>query len=495
MATTAIWDVKGRLDHVVDYADNPEKTANPAYAQSFNEAQRQSMLDMMEAAMDDARQRGLSNVIDYATADYKTEKQHYVTGINCDPASARRQMNVTKKRYNKTGGIIAYHGYQSFAPGEATPELAHRIGVELAQRLWGERFEVIVATHLNTKCLHNHYVLNSVSFADGLRYYDNKATYRLMREESDRLCKEYGLSVIRNSTDRAKGRHYSEWQAEQAGAPTWRSVIRADVDDAIKQAVSFQAFIRNLQSKGYIVDTQRMHMRIKPPGKERFVRIRSLGPGYEPDEIRERILGQRLPQPKARPPASSVKHIRYRGSFYLYKVTWKGLRALYYHYLYKLRQARHNESAPFLLRDELRNLDKLSAQAKLLSQYKIDTAEQLSERGAVIEKDIQSLVARRKDLRNEMRRAGNEHRKEELQSEIKAISAQLKPLYGEQRVCSQIAERSQAIRDTLTRVRAERQKEMGGARFEPNKGRGGTGRKHGDQRNVQRRGGDEQYRG
>ena len=102
----------------------------------------------------------------------KTEKQLYVSGFICssNPELAAKKFNLTKRNRNKEGGIVCFHGYQSFRPGEVTPELAHKIGVELAKRLWGDRFEVLVTTHLNTKAVHNHFCLNSVSFADGLRY-------------------------------------------------------------------------------------------------------------------------------------------------------------------------------------------------------------------------------------------------------------------------------------------------------------------------------------
>ena len=104
---------------------------------------------------------------------------------------------AVKKRFGKDNGVMAYHGYQSFAPGEATPEAAHEIGVRLAERLWGDRYQVLVATHLDKEShLHNHFVVNSVSFLDGLRYYRSEKDYYAMRRESDRLCLEYGLSVL-----------------------------------------------------------------------------------------------------------------------------------------------------------------------------------------------------------------------------------------------------------------------------------------------------------
>ena len=138
MAVCEIWDVRGRLDHPIDYAENPEKTANPKYT----EADLQAMVDVME----------------YATNKDKTEQRYFVTGVNCDPTTARDEMMIAKAQWNDESEIVCYHGFQSFKHGEVTPEQAHEVGVKLAQKMWGDRFQVIVATHLNTDCLHNHFV-------------------------------------------------------------------------------------------------------------------------------------------------------------------------------------------------------------------------------------------------------------------------------------------------------------------------------------------------
>lgn len=227
MATTKIWDVRGWIGKVIRYAENPDKTENP----EWSAAECEELQDVMEYAMKDASERGLVDVLEYAAADFKTEQRHFVSGINCNVEIARQQMTLTKKQWDKEDGIVAYHGYQSFASGEVTPETAHRIGVALAEKVWGDRFEVIVATHLNTKCVHNHFVINSISFKDGLRYYDNKASYALMRRISDELCKGNALSVI--SGPKSRGKHYAEWKAESEGQRTWRSTIREDVNQAI----------------------------------------------------------------------------------------------------------------------------------------------------------------------------------------------------------------------------------------------------------------------
>ena len=161
IATTGIWKIEKRLDNVIDYTTNIEKTINSDYG-------KDSYYD-------------LHNVIDYVEADYKTEKQFYTTGINCDVDSAVEEMRNAKDFWHKTDGILAFHAEQSFKENEVTPEIAHEIGVRLAEEMWGDRFQVVVSTHLNTKHLHNHFVINSVSFKDGYKYYSNFENTALLR--------------------------------------------------------------------------------------------------------------------------------------------------------------------------------------------------------------------------------------------------------------------------------------------------------------------------
>ena len=162
MATTGIWKIDKRLDNVLKYTTNAEKTKNENYNKEFY--------------------CNLHNVIDYVEADYKTEKQLYVSALNCSVETAEEEMILTKKRFNKTGGILGFHAFQSFKEGEVSPEIAHEIGVKLAEEMWGDRFEVVISTHLNTKHYHNHFVINSVSFLDGKRYYDKRETYSELRK-------------------------------------------------------------------------------------------------------------------------------------------------------------------------------------------------------------------------------------------------------------------------------------------------------------------------
>lgn len=180
MAVTKIWRIKGNASDVISYACNKDKTG-------YTKEETQSLAD----------------VIEYAANEDKTEKKFFVSAVNCSVAFAKDQFNTVKKRFRKEDGCVAFHAYQSFAEYEATPKLAHDIGVELAKELWGDSFQVIVATHLNTHCLHNHFVINSVSFKDGKRFHSTAESYRKMKETSDRLCKEHGLSIVENSKGKA----------------------------------------------------------------------------------------------------------------------------------------------------------------------------------------------------------------------------------------------------------------------------------------------------
>ena len=213
--------------------------------------------------------------------------------------------------------------------------MAHKIGVELAQRLWGDRYQVVVATHLDkANHLHSHFVLNTVSFVDGIKYHRTAKDYHEMQTVSDTLCREYGLSVIENPQP-GKGKHYGEWRAEQEQRPTWRGIVRADVDEVIRQSMTERQFFDNLHRKGYEVKVGK-DISVRPPGKDRFVRLaRNFGEGYTLEGIRRRILEQSRAVRPLPEPVPKNKHYRLSGNWQSRKrVT--GFRALYFHYCYLL---------------------------------------------------------------------------------------------------------------------------------------------------------------
>ncbi len=436
MATTKIWAVKNRLGHVLQYAEDAEKTENAEWSHVDYQAMR--------------------DVMDYAMNDAKTEKQYYVSGWNCMPDTAREEMQMTKRQFGKEDGILAFHGYQSFKPGEVTPEVAHEIGMKLAQELWPDH-QVIVATHLDKAHIHSHFVVNSVSLY-GRKFNACKASYRQMREASDRLCREYGLSVIAQPEKNPR-KHIAEWQAERAGEQTWRSIIREDMDYAIRYSMTMEQFYAAMRKKGYIFEQRGSFLRIKALGMKRFVRLQSLGDGYTETAIRQRILRQRYPEIEPRPPKPAKKHARIQGDFRLSKVTWNGLRALYFFYLRKLREAENHSKQhyPFVLKDDLRRLDALSEQSKFLFRYKLDTGEQVQALQETLSEKYAKLRSERTELYNERRRAGTtEERKEQIRERLQEISDTGKELRRDLKLCADVMMRSREIAEKRRIMQQER---------------------------------------
>lgn len=447
MAVTSLWRVKGWLGKVVIYVENPDKTENPAVYE--------------RSGMSDAQAQGLSDVIAYAANQDKMQMEdgvllkNFVSGVNCLPATAREEMLAVKKRFGKEDGTIAYHGYQSFAPGEATPEIAHEIAVKLARRLWGEKYQVLVATHLDKENhLHSHFVINTVSFVDGIKFHRTEKDYYDMRRASDELCREYGLSVI-EEPKQGKTKHYGEWRAEQEQRPTWRGLVRSDVDEAIRQSMTERQFYDFLKKKGYEIKVGK-DISVRPPGKERFVRLaRNFGDRYSPEGIREQILRQDRParKPKA---ANKPDHPP--------KPKAKGFRALYYHYCYLLgvfpekKPGKENKRLHFLLREDLLKMDAISEEAKLLARHQIDTAGQLSSYKEALVTQIETLTAERKALYKKQRTVAvksDEGALSQVREQIAALTAELKGLRKEVHLCDDIAVRSGIMSEKLETIEAE----------------------------------------
>ena len=480
MATTSIWRVNGWLGKVVVYVENPDKTTNPQFfrKQDMTEKQTQSLSDVIGYAVD-------SNKTQAVDDETLVVKHSFVSGISCHPGTAREEMLAVKKRFGKENGTVAYHGYQSFAPGEATPEMVHEIGVKLAQQLWGEKYQVLVATHLDKEShLHNHFIVNTVSFVDGIKYHRTNQDYRDMQQVSDALCREYGLSVI-DDPQNGKAKQYGEWRAELEQRPTWRGIIRADIDEAILWAMTERQFFENLRRKGYEVKIGK-DISVRPPGKPRFVRLaRNFGAGYTIEGIRRRILAQnRAKPPKTKQPLHQRRY-RVRGNlFHARRIT--GLRALYFHYCYllgafpKKQTGQSAKRMHFLLREDLAKLNTIISETKLLSRCQIDTAEQLFSYRTEQQDKISSLTAERKELYRIQRTAAvraDPQRAAEIKKQITAISGTLAGLRKEVMLCDDIAVRSGVIAEKIETVQTDtltQEKEM--RANESIRRRGGTSR-------------------
>lgn len=453
MATTSIWKVEGWLGKIVIYVENPDKTENPKCYEKQN--------------MNEKQTEGLGDVIDYAMREDATKieelKERFVSGVNCSINTARTEMMAVKKRYGKDEGIVAFHGYQSFAPNEVTPELAHKIGVELANELWGERFQVIVATHLDKENhLHNHFVLNSVSFKDGYRYNDCTKTYMQMRKTSDRLCKEYGLSVIENP-QRGKAKHYGEWKAEREGRPTWKGIIKNDIDETISQSMTDKQFFYLLREKGYTIKRGK-DITVRPQGKERGIKLaRNLGDEYTFEAICQKILANNYRKPIPLPSEKKIGILRLRGNL-KHQRGFRGLRGLYIRYCFKLgilpkEKPLSEARLHFLLKEDLAKVENINLETRLLCVNKIETSQQLFSYQSKQKNSMLSLIDERKHLRYKLRSIHNEDDKLSMKSEISKLTTKIGELRKEVVLCDHIAKRSEVIKEKLKVVYQDERKE------------------------------------
>ena len=421
---TSIWPIKGKVEGVIRYAMNPEKTTEVVPAE--------------KAAL-----HSINGVIQYAEDDLKTEKRSYVSTLNCTKGAEADDFLRTIERYRpgdhqarvKRGRRVCFHGYQSFAPGEVTAEQAHAIGVKLAERLWGDNYEVVIATHLNTEAYHNHFVINAVPFIGSRRFDNNHSDYLRMKQESDRLCLEYGLSVIEDPAGRRKDR--SEWEAERNGKPTVRGLIRQDIDLAIQISLTEREFLQELAKKGYEIKLRSdsgaplKYPAIRPPGAKGFFRFHKLGSGYSLDEISEKILkNQKRKLPFPEDERETLRTYRRQTEP---KPKLKGIHALYIRYCYELHIIQKYPASvkrvSFFMREDLAKLESLDAQTRLLADNRIETMEELHAFQTQTETEIQSLEERRKDLRNELKRTlrrDDGETAEQVRSQIAEISTALK---------------------------------------------------------------------
>ena len=444
MAVTSIWPITGNPNGVIEYAINPEKTT-------------------MASREETAALHAIDNVIEYTADDLKTEKRMYVSGVNCQIPHAKEQFMETKRRFGQMDGRTCYHGYQAFRAGEVDADTAHRIGVALAKELWGDRFEVVVATHLNTDHYHNHFVINSVSSVDGRKFSNRKPDYARMREVSDRLCKEHQLSVIKNPG--GKGKSYAEWSAEKNGKPTYRGMVKADIDRAILASTTMRDFYRVMEQMGYTFKLRKKngqplaHPVAIPPGGGNGVRMDGLGEEYTLDGITQRILRnmrKRIPFPEAE--NRRLGRYRYRGNFKKHKKA-TGLRALYFYYCYRLKIiVKHPASTKKVLgvlREDILKLDQRIEETRFLGKHGIETSADLADRKKYAENQIEVLTNQRKDLRNALKRITRKGDAAEItatKEKISALTDELKQLRQEVKLCESIAERSGLVKEGLEAI-------------------------------------------
>lgn len=423
MATTSLWHIKGRLKDLIAYVENPEKTV----------AKENDLQDFY-------------NVFSYVSRPEATEQGEYVSAINCLKEIALQQMILTKKQYGKDDGYIAWHGYQSFKPDEVTPKEAHEIGLQTAKEMWGDRFQIIVTTHLDKDHLHNHFCFNSVSYIDGGKYNYSNTERKRLRDVSDRICAEHGLSVISKSR---KAPSRPIWLDEKSGKPTRYNVYREDVKEAANFSRTPYYMEDYLRRKGYITDFTGKHWKIRLPQYEHFTRLDTLDENWTPENLK-RNMGARAYYGNRRAevtyPPQMPSNLRewykpFRRTSHIYR--------LYLHYCYLLgvlpEKSNYKPTSPYL-KEDLRKLDELTDQVRYMGDNHIETLEDLYADRRNIEGSMERLIGVRKKLQNKIRRA-TPVEKEVLREEKSEITEQITDLRKQLKLNKGIEERSVKIQE------------------------------------------------
>ena len=438
MATTGFWPVRGRLKEVIDYANNPDKTTAKEY------------LD-----------EDLYAAIRYVENDDKTDQTMFVSGINCSKHNAYNEMIAVKRRFGERGKNIAYHGYQSFAIGEVTPEEAHSIGKETARKMWGAKYQVVVTTHLNTDNIHNHFVVNSVSFKTGKKFRNGIGDRIELRKISDAICAERNKSVIQGNKFFSNKKAY--W-VEKSGKLTHRDMLRKDVDEALSQCGSFKEIEYYLKTLGYRFerDFYYDHPSVYAEGWKRAVRISSLGEQYSKERIRERCReNQRKPELYAfvtpawkRRPLLMLERERYISG-------WDDTIIVLFELFIELlkicivgnTQEYDNRPVSPMMRAEMRKLDRYIEEYNLLCDNNLDSPKKLLNFQENLSSRISELEQERYALRLKLRRVKTPEADAALKEQAKEITARITPLRKELKVALRIEEHIPKIHELLEQER------------------------------------------
>ena len=425
IAVVKIWKVVTHLDQVVDYAEDHNKTNLSNF-------------------------KDLNDLMDYAMNGYKTEESLYISGINCDPNNATKEMIMIKDKYLKKDGILAWHAYQSFKEGEVTPDEAHKIGLELANEMWGDRFQVVVTTHLNTKHYHNHFVLNSVSFLDGKKYNADRNSYAEFRRLNDLICMEHGKSYLSEKKTKS-GINYINYQNRGIKYTNYYKKAKEDLDLAIAKASNYETFKNILTNLGYDITVRAGKLSIRGKDYKRNIRIeRYFGEDYSIDNINKQIKGLYLPETRThyrnRKPTSilSILSKPKYNSFYSMYIRYCNLLNNYPNYVKKYPLSSS-------IKEDVKKLDSFSEQAIMLVNNHIETEDNFYFFLNDKVNELSNLKQKREDLWKKYKTV-NDNEKVEIKKEIDNISDKIKEVNKEVKMCEDIRLRKQDVENNLKTI-------------------------------------------
>lgn len=432
MATTSIWSIKNNLKQSINYIINPEKTTNKDYGKvDFN---------------------FLEGKKDY---NFKQEKVSYVSYLNCEEYDPYSSMKDTKDYYNKNDGVLAYHGYQSFKEGEVTADVAHEIGVKLVEEMFKD-YEVVITTHQNTNHIHNHFIINSVSFKTGKKYNNNRTNLAKLRHISDSLCAEYGLSVLAEDTS------YRNTYKHKVVNNDYYKTLKDDLDSVMSYSVTLKQVIDRMKQLGYKCYSRNGIMTIYRDGYDKVRIENAFGSDYSKDRIIERlyyskqIIFKPIPQKTIFQEYLTKTNNHHKGIYGLY---------LYYCYLLGVFPKHHTKQyLSYSIRQDIKKLESYSKQTEFMIDNKIETKEDLETFVKNNYEKYQNLIGKRENLWKRYHRAKTEDKKSEILTEINDIQPQIKELRKLDNYCKEIKKRSKSIQDNLNNFDKDIQKEKDNVR-------------------------------
>ena len=434
MATTSIWSIKNNLKQSINYVINPEKTINEDYGKNT--------YNYLE----------LSSNKDY---NFKNEKPQYVSCLNCSETDPYKDMKFTKERYFKTDGILAFHAYQSFKEGEITADIAHEIGVKFAEEMFKD-YEVVVATHQNTNHIHNHFIINSVSFRTGKKYNNNRTNLAKLRQISDSLCAEYGLSVLNEDIG------YKSTYNHKVITNDYYKTLKDDLDSVIGYSVTLKQVIDRMKQLGYKAYSRNGIITVYRDGYDKVRIEKAFGNEYSKDSISKRLYSSRqivfkpIPQKSIFQEYLSKTNNHHKGIYGLF---------LYYCYLLKVFPQNHpKQYLPYSIRQEIKKLDSFSEQTRFMVYNKIDTKEDLELFAKNNYEELSILKSKRENLWKRYHRSKTEEKKTEILAEINDIQPKIKEFRKIDNYCKEIRKRSESIQDNLNNFDKDIQKEKDNSR-------------------------------
>ena len=394
----------------------------------------------------------LQAVINYGKNGDKTENGILVSSVNCSVETAYKEMALTKKFFHKENNVLGYHIIQSFKGNEVSPKLANQIGKELAEELWGDKYQVVICTHINKENVHNHMIVNSVSFIDGIKYHNSNAQIAFLKETSDRLCLNYGLSIV----DTPKANKEKEFRQKNidyfSRTDEKMQRIITDIDEAIKSAKKYSDFKLILKSKGYenIKDSGK-YLSLKTPYYSRNVRInRVFGEKYSVECIKERIYGYIK---EDLPPVQNYKNKYYKKIYTGPKINNFLLKTssfyrLYVHYLYFFEilpaKNQYKELSPEYYKQKRKN-NMIFEELNFLARHFFNSIADVTKYQENIESKLPELKGKR-ELLWRKHKSTDTNKKAEILKEINVLTEEIDKIQAQKNACNGIIAKYEDIK-------------------------------------------------